>query len=98
MAPELRHRIVLVAVVDDRPVVAGEDHQGVVGQLQPVERVEDLADRPVRLDDDVTARSDRGLAGEPRMRHARHVRVVQGEEQEERLRLLLLDEADGAGE
>ena len=62
-------------------------------QLQPIERVEDLADRPVQLRDGVTARAHRGRADEARMRHARHVRIVRREVQEERLRAMLLENA-----
>ena len=50
MAAEPLDRLVLVAVINDRPVVAGEDHQRVVGQAEAVERFQNLADGPVELD------------------------------------------------
>ena len=48
MRSQLRHRVVLVTVVDDRAVVAREDHQGVIGQLQPVECAAGSGRRPNR--------------------------------------------------
>ena len=38
---------------DNAAVVAGEDHQRVLGELEPVERVEQLADAPVEFVDEV---------------------------------------------
>ena len=82
--PRSLHRAVGVAVVDHRAVVAGEDHQRVVRQLESVERVEHLADAPVELCDRVAARAASARAGEPRVGHARDVDVVGGEVEEER--------------
>ena len=85
MRAQLRHRVILVAVVDDRAVVAGEDDERAIGELQAIERGQDLADAPVHLRDDVAARAHPRLAAEARVRHARHMDVVEREHQEERL-------------
>ena len=50
-----------------------------------VQRVEDGARLRVELLDHVAAAAQRGSAAEPRVRHARHVDVVGGEVEEERL-------------
>ena len=60
--------------------------------MEPIERGHDLAGRPVRLEDGVAARPEAAGADEARMRHARYVRVVEREVEEERLRLVRLDE------
>ena len=91
---ELLDGEVLVAVVEHRAVVAGEDHQRVVGQLQAVERREQLADAPVELHDRVAAGPIVVLPTNRGVRHARHVDVVRGEVEEERLVLVPLDELD----
>ena len=78
------HRVGAV-VVEDAAVVAGEDDERVVGQLQLVELGEHLANGPVELDDGVAADAALALAAELRVRHARDVDVVRGHFEEERL-------------
>ena len=49
MSVEAFKGLVLVAVVDDGAIVAGEYQDGVVRQLEAVEGVHDLSDGPVEL-------------------------------------------------
>ena len=95
MAAGVVARPVLVAVVHHAAVVAAEEDQRVVGQAEPVEGGQDLADRPVELLDRVAAGA--ALAGplEPRVRDAGDVDVVRVEVEEERPVLVPLDEGDG---
>ena len=44
----------VIAVAQPRAVVRREDHQSVSIQIQPLQRVEDLADRPIDLLDHVS--------------------------------------------
>ena len=84
VAGEVAHRPVGVPVVHHGAVIAGEDHERPVRELQPVERVEDLADAPVQLLHDVAAHAAPAGPREPGMGNARHVDVVGGEVEEER--------------
>ena len=66
MRPELGHRVILVPIVDHRAVVARDDHEGVAGELQAVERGQDFADAPVELGDGVAAGAHGRRADEAR--------------------------------
>ena len=92
---ELRHRVVLVAVVNHWAVVAAEDDHRFLREFEAVERGEQFAHAPVHLHDGVAARAHAGLAHEARMRHARHMDVLRAEVEEEGFVLVCLDEADG---
>ena len=92
---ELFDCAVLVAVVQHRAVIRAEHDEGFLGQAETVERRHQLADGPVELQDGVAAKSQRGLALKPFVRHARDMDVVRGKEQEERPVPVLLDPADG---
>ena len=94
MLTQFFDRIITIPIVDDRAVVAREQDQRIAGELQAVERREDLADGPIELCDGVATRPHGRRAHEARVRQARHVRIVQRKKEEERLRSLLLDEAD----
>ena len=95
MFSELFHGTILGTIITDRAIVAGEDHEGVVHQLETVERVEHGTERGVHLLDDIATRAELGFANETRMRHAGHVNVMRGEVEKERPVLLLLDEVHG---
>src|ERR1700704_5244566 len=73
--------IIFVAIVNDWPVVAREDHQRVASQVQTIQRGQHLPYRPVGLHDRVAARTHRRPAREARMRNTRHVRIVRREVQ-----------------
>ena len=88
-------RAVHVAVVIDRPVIAGEDHHRVLGEPPGLEGLHDRARRPVQLDHRVAAVAQLALALEARMGRAGHVDVLGGEEEEEGLLVVLIDEARG---
>ena len=77
VAVEVAHRPVGVAVVHHRAVVAGEHDERAVRELEPVERVEDLADAPVQLLHDVAAHAAPAGPREPRVR-ARAARGCRG--------------------
>src|SRR5205823_7841609 len=89
---KLSHRIILVAVVQHRAIVAGENYQRVPDKLQAVECLEYFTGAPVELRNSVPAGSHAGLARKTRMGNARHVDVVRGEIEEERVALVALDE------
>ena len=76
MSVETFKGLVLVAVVDDGAIVAGEYQDGVVRQLEAVEGVHDLSDGPVELQDYVSAGSQTAFPGEAGMWDARYVYVV----------------------
>ena len=57
-------------------VVAGEDDKRVVGHLEPVERVEHFAHRPVEFVDEVAIDADLARAREARVRLQRRVDVA----------------------
>ena len=86
---------VVVTVVDDRAVVAAQNHQSVGGQIQSVERGQNLPDAPVEFHDHVPAHAAAALSDKTRVRHARHVRIVRGEIEKERLAFVPLDEVHG---
>src|SRR5262249_33108777 len=81
--------------IHDRPVVAGDDHQRVLRQLQTVERGEDFSGGPIKLNNDIPARPQTAFAGKTRMRNARDMNVVGGEIKEEGLLLVALNELNG---
>ena len=73
--------------IEDAPVVARDDDQRVLAQLQPIERFEHAADGRVEFLNDIASHSGLAGAAKPGMRHARNVRVVSREVEEERSRL-----------
>ena len=81
--------LVVVAIVDDRAVVATEYEDGVVSQVQTVQRVHDLAYCPVELQDDVAARAEAALAGKAWVSHAGHMHVLCTQVEEEGFVLVL---------
>ena len=87
VSAQLLHRLVPVAVVHDRPVVAREDDERVCRRAS-ADRASPGSRRPHQSSCRIT--SPRGpeaaLAGEAGVRHARHVDVVRGEVEEERPR------------
>ena len=92
MRPQFLRGLVLVAVINDRPVVAGEQNQRVIGQVVLVQRLQNLAHTPIQFRDGIPARPHRRLADEALVRDARHVDIVGGEIQEERLGLVEINE------
>ena len=76
----------VVAVAQPRAVVAGEDHERVVGELVLVERLQDLAHRPVDLLDHVAEQPLLALPLELVADEQRDVRHRVRDVQEERLR------------
>ena len=76
---------VLSALVQHAAVVAGEDDEGVVAQLEFIERAHDLADHPVELLDEITVAA--GLAAALELAPGREgmMDVRRGEVEEERL-------------
>ena len=80
--------------VEDAPVIARHNHQGIIRKLEAIEGVEDAAKRPVERVNSVSA--DAGVTGaaEARIRDSRHMDVMRGEIQEERFRFIILNELD----
>ena len=76
MSVEEFEGLVLIAVVDDGAIVAGEYQDGVVRQLEAVEGVHDLSDGPVELQDYVSTSSQTAFPGKTGMRDAWHVYVL----------------------
>ena len=85
---------VLVAIVHDAAVVAGEEHEGVIGEFESVERFKELRNGSVQFVDGVTAGSGGAAAFPAGMRDAGHVDVVGCEVEEERSVRIFLDELD----
>ena len=81
--------------VDGAAVVAGEHDQGVVCQLQAVQRRQHLPDGPIERVNGIAPHPALAGAAEPRMRHARHVDVVGAEVEKERLVPVLFEKGDG---
>src|SRR5882757_5627437 len=50
---QLSIRTVVVAIVHDRTIIRGKDHQCVLVQMQPLQRIQDLSYAPVKLIDDI---------------------------------------------
>ena len=92
MAVGFLHGAVGIAVVEDRAVVAAEKHQRVLAQVEPVERLQELADAPVQLFDGVAAQAALALADERFVGRARHVDVVDREVEEQRPLAVLPEE------
>src|SRR5688572_5718871 len=92
MVAQLLRRFVLIPIVDDRSVVAGEYDERVIGELQAVERGQHLTNAPICLRDRIAAASETGRSEKPWMRHSRDVRVVERKHEEERLPLVLFQE------
>ena len=80
--------------IGDAAVVAGEHDERVVGDLQPIERVEQLAHAPVELLDKVAV-GPVAAGVEPRVGGNRPVHRVGGEVDEERLLAVGLDPVGG---
>ena len=100
MVAQLLHRLVLIAVVDDRSVVAGEDDEGVAGELRA-----DRARRGSRRPTSPVARSHRRAGPSASCRQtadaarAAHADRASAKKRKNGLRPMLLDERDGlAGE
>jgi hypothetical protein len=89
--------LVLIAVVDDGAVVATEDEDGVVGQVQAVQCVHDLSDGPVQLQDDVAAGAEAALACKAGVGDAGNVDVLRTHIEEEGFVFMSRDEALGLG-
>ena len=87
--------LVLVAVVNHGPVVAAEDEERIICNVQAVQRAHDFAHSPVQLQDDVTAGAQTALSGEAGMRYARHVHVLRAQVEEEWFVLVGSDEVLG---
>ena len=87
--------LVLVTVVEHWSVVGRIDDQGVLSEAVLFELGEDAAGLIVERHHGVTTRAQRGLAGIARVVDARHMVLVRGVVEEERLVLVACDEAAG---
>ena len=76
MSVEQLESLVLITVVDDGTVVAGEYKDGIVRQLEAVEGVHDFSDCPVELQDHVATGSQTALSGKAGMWYTRYVYVL----------------------
>ena len=83
MVAVLLNRIVFVAVVEHRAVVATEHHQGVFSQPMLSEHRRDLAHTPVKLKDRVAAWPEGRRPLKSLMHNPWHMTLVRREEQEE---------------
>ena len=92
VAADLFDRPIFVSVIQNRTIIATEYDQRSFSQLQSVERSGQFSDTPVKLNDRVTAKSERGLPLESLVRHPRHVNVMRRKEQKEGFLLMLFDE------
>ena len=81
---------VAVAHIDDPAVVARENDERVFGELEAIERNQDLADTPIELVDEVAVTAV-GAAGEARIRRDGAVHGVGREVEKERGRVVGFD-------
>ena len=94
MVAALFERKVLVTVVHDRSVVGADDDQRTLGETEAVERLHQFADAPVELHDRVRPEAEPGHTLEPFVGHARHVKIVGGEKEKERVAPVGLEPRD----
>jgi hypothetical protein len=92
MVAEFLDCVILISVVDDRSVVTREQDERIREQPVPFERRYDFADAGIELSDRVATRPHRCRSSEARMRYARNVNIVRGEEKEERRALVRVNE------
>ena len=97
MPPEELLGAVVIAVVDDAAIIAGEDYQRIIRDPEAIQGAQHLPYRPVELYDGIPAQPHTALPAEAGVGEARYVHVVGGEVDEEGLRALALltDEVDG---
>jgi len=72
-----------VSAFDGAAVIAGENDEGIFAEVEAVEGVEDLADRPIELLDHIPPGSALAGAAKARMGDHGFVDIVGGEEEEE---------------
>ena len=87
---------VLILPVDDATVVAGKHDERVVGDFEPIERGEQLADAPIEFVNEVSIAAQ-AATSEPRAGDDRPMHRVGGEVDEERLRPMRVDPASRLG-
>jgi len=85
---------VAALVIDVGAVVAAVDDEGVLGEAEAVEGLEDFADRRIELVKHVGAIAEAAGANKARVGDGGRVNVMRGEEQEEFLFLVALKELD----
>ena len=76
MTIEILVGIVLIAVVDNRTVIAGKDQDGVVCDVEAVQCVHDFTYGPVQLQDDVATSAESAFACETWVGDARYMYVL----------------------
>ena len=86
----------VISVGEPRPVIGGEDDEGVVLESVPFECGENLTDCVVDLHDDIRVEACAGFSFELVAHEEGDVGHVGGEIEKERTILVLLDELDGA--
>ena len=92
MAVLLVGGLVEIPIEQHRPVVAGEDDESVVSDLESIKCGHDLAHRPVDFHYGIAADATAALAAKPWMRSTGHVRIVRAEVEKKRLVAICLDE------
>lgn len=85
MVPEQLHRLILITVVEDRPVVGAQYNQRFFRETEPIQCRENLADAPIEFKNGISSRPLAALASKPFVRSARHMNVMGRKEQEEPL-------------
>ena len=68
--------LVLIAVVDNRTVIAGKDQDSVVCDVEAIQCVHDFTDSPVQLQDDVATSAESAFACETWVGDARYMYVL----------------------
>src|SRR5690606_13662132 len=85
------NRLVLVAVIDNRTVVAGHNYKSISFYSQPFNSFHYLSHRPVKFKNDVAPRSHSTPAFKPAMRDPRDMDVVGCEVKEEWIIVVVFD-------
>ena len=87
-----------VSVVQHGTVIAGEDDQRVVRELEFVEFPQNCANRIVKFRDRIAPRTHRRLAHEAGIGNARHMNIVCRKIEKKGMVLLALNEGEGLSE
>ena len=84
--------LVLITIINDGTVVAGKDQNGIVGDVEAIQRVHNFTDGPVQLEDNVTTGAESAFSCKTRVGDTWHVYILRTHIQEERFFFMGSDE------
>ena len=86
---------IIITIIYHRTIVTGQDNQCIFRQPQFVERFHNLAYRPIKLYNSISAYTHRVLSTEAVVRETRNMNVIGCKIHKERLIFMLFDEVNG---